>query len=58
MSVDTNEATVARLGKAFGSGDLETALACLSEDVVWELPAPSQLPYGGSYQGHAGYSDW
>jgi ketosteroid isomerase-like protein len=58
MSVESNEETVARFGKAFGSGDLDGALACLSEDVVWELPAPPQLPYGGRYVGHAGYTDW
>jgi ketosteroid isomerase-like protein len=58
MSVETNEDTVTRLGKAFGSGNLEEALACLTEDVVWELPAPPELPYGGRYEGHAGYTDW
>ena len=58
MSVTDNEATVDRLGKAFGSGDLEGALACLSPEVVWELPAPPALPYGGRYQGHSGYTDW
>jgi ketosteroid isomerase-like protein len=58
MNVESNEATVARLGKAFGSGDLDGALACLTEDVVWELPAPAALPYGGRYEGHAGYADW
>ena len=58
MSVKTHEDTVNRLGAAFGAGDLPGALACLTEDVVWELPAPSALPYGGRYVGHDGYADW
>lgn len=58
MTTEQNEATVARLGDCFGKGDLEGAFACLSPDVVWTLPAPPELPYGGRYVGHAGYADW
>ena len=58
MTSDANEATVARLSACFGAGDLEGAFACLSPEVVWTLPAPRALPYGGRYVGHAGYADW
>lgn len=58
MSVQQNEDTVARLGACFGKGDLEGAFACLSPDVVWTLPAPDALPYGGRYVGHEGYAEW
>lgn len=54
----SNEDTVARIGDCFSRGDLAGVSACLSPDVVWTLPAPPSLPYGGRYVGHDGYADW
>ena len=58
MTPEQNEATVARIGECFVKGDLAGVFACLSPDVVWTLPAPASLPYGGRYVGHDGYADW
>lgn len=58
MTSEANEATVARLGAYFVAGDLEGAFTCLSPDLVWTLPAPPALPYGGRYVGHEGYAEW
>lgn len=59
MSERENTETVQRLFRAFGSGDISTMLALLSDDVVWFLPGPTEVvPYAGERRGHAGASEF
>jgi ketosteroid isomerase-like protein len=39
---------------AFSRGDIDTVIAQLSDDVVWDLPGPSHIPYAGIFHGKDG----
>ncbi|MDK2124373.1 ferritin-like domain-containing protein [Parachitinimonas caeni] len=52
----SNQQTIDTLNQAFATGDLQLALSCLSEDVVWDISGPPSVPYAGVFYGHDGYS--
>lgn len=35
------------------AGDYEGVISMLSDDVLWTIPGPSQVPYAGAYRGRA-----
>lgn len=43
---------------AFLSGDLESTLAMLSEDVIWNVPGAPNVPTVGTLQGKEHVKDW
>lgn len=43
---------------AFGRNDIDAVLAQLTDDAVWEMPGPSQIPYAGIFHGKAGVSEF
>ena len=51
MDADANLAAVRASYEAFGHGDLEGALAMMSDDIVWHQA--QGLPHGGTYHGLA-----
>ena len=55
MSEAENLKTVERTFEAFGRGDAEGFLGCLSEDVEWTIAGPPEIvPYAGTRRGHEG----
>jgi ketosteroid isomerase-like protein len=52
----SNQQTIDTLNQAFATGNVQLALSCLSEDVVWDISGPPSVPYAGVFYGHAGYS--
>lgn len=53
-----NRATVDALQDAYSKGDLQAALATMTEDVIWDISGPSNVPYTGVYYGHDGFSNF
>ena len=53
---DSNAATLQALNDAFATGDLDQALRCMTEDVIWDISGPAGVPYTGVFYGHTGYS--
>lgn len=51
MDADANVAPVRTAYESFSRGDLEGALAMMSEDIVWD--EAQGLPHGGTYRGLA-----
>ncbi|MBX9447325.1 ferritin-like domain-containing protein [Dickeya chrysanthemi] len=51
-----NQATLEKLAQAYEAGDLQMALACLSEQLVWDMTGPVDVPYTGVFYGHEGFS--
>lgn len=41
---------------AFGAGDVPRLLSWCADDVVFEVAAPREHPYGGAFHGHHGVS--
>jgi ketosteroid isomerase-like protein len=39
---------------AFGNGDIPSMLTLLADDIEWEHPGPSEIPWAGSFHGHDG----
>jgi ketosteroid isomerase-like protein len=55
MSEQENVAAVQRVFEAFGRGDVESFLGCLSDDVEWVLSAvEGVVPYAGTFRGRDG----
>ncbi len=51
MSEQDNVRTVEAIYSAFGRGDLGALLNTLAEDVVWQHPGPSDIPWGRERHG-------
>ena len=51
MSEQQNLQVIRDAYAAFSRGDIESVLNVLTDDVVWELPGPAQIPYAGVYNG-------
>jgi hypothetical protein len=51
MSEQRNLETVRSAYAAFTRGDVQGVLDLLTDDVEWELPGPSQIPYAGIFHG-------
>jgi ketosteroid isomerase-like protein len=58
MSTEENKRVVQTILEAFGRGDIPGMLAHVSEDVVWNAPGPSVVPYLGDRRGHSGVTEF
>ncbi|HEX8688160.1 MAG TPA: nuclear transport factor 2 family protein [Pyrinomonadaceae bacterium] len=58
MSTEENKRVVQAIFEAFGRGDVPGVLAQLSEDVTWDAPGPSHVPYFGDRRGHGGATEF
>lgn len=56
MSIEKNIQTVKDFFVAIGSGDRESLLALVAEDIEWIIPG-EDWPLAGTYRGHAGLAD-
>ena len=55
MSPEANQQTIRKVYDAFGSGDMETILGSMSDDVTWLHPGnPEQIPFAGIFRGKEG----
>jgi ketosteroid isomerase-like protein len=43
---------------AFERGDVGAILAMLTDDVSWDMPGPTEIPYAGSRRGHSGAGEF
>lgn len=53
---DSNEATLERLQQGYSTGNLQLALSCMTDDVIWDISGPSECPYLGVFYGHEGFT--
>jgi uncharacterized protein len=58
MSAQSNVETVREMYAAFEQGDVPSVLAPLSDDVVWWVGGPSEIPYAGTYRGREGVAEF
>lgn len=58
MNEQQNIQTVRDAYSAFTRGDIQTVLDALTDDVDWELPGPSQIPYAGTFHGKNGAAEF
>ena len=58
MSAEENKRTVQSIFEAFGRGDIPGVLEHVSEDVAWDAPGPSVVPFYGRRRGHAGATEF
>jgi ketosteroid isomerase-like protein len=59
MLVTTYTEQVREFYAAFGQGEVERMLDRMDMKVTWEAPCGgSNLPWGGVYEGKAGFMDW
>lgn len=56
MSIEKNIQTVKDFFAAIGSGDKESLLALVAEDIEWIIPGEA-WPLAGTYRRHAGLAD-
>ncbi|QNA83451.1 nuclear transport factor 2 family protein [Sphingomonas sp. So64.6b] len=56
MSIEKNIQTVKDFFVAIGSGDRESLLALVAEDMEWIIPG-EDWPLAGTYRGHAGLAE-
>ncbi len=49
-----NVKLVQRIYGSVGSGDIPGVIAGMADDVVIEVPGPSDIPFAGTYRGHDG----
>lgn len=56
MNIEKNIQTVKEFFAAIGSGDRESLLALVAEDIEWIIPG-EDWPLAGTYSGHAGLAD-
>ena len=58
MSEHENVERVQAVYAAFGRGDIVAFMDALTDDVVWEVLGPSDLPWFGTFHGKAGVREW
>jgi ketosteroid isomerase-like protein len=58
MSTEDNKRVVQTIFEAFGRGDIPGVLSQVAEDVVWNAPGPSAVPYLGARHGHEGVTEF
>jgi uncharacterized protein len=58
MSAEENKRTVQSVFEAFGRGDIPGVLEHVSEDVTWDAPGPSAVPFYGRRRGHEGATEF
>ena len=58
MSEQENKQVVQAIFESFGRGDIAGLLGHVEEDVVWNAPGSSLVPYYGNRHGHEGVQDF
>lgn len=58
MTQQTNTDKVKAIYEAFGRGDLDFILDNISPAIVWKVVGAPGLPYGGTFHGRDGASEW
>jgi len=58
MPAQNNQTVVQTAIECFMRGDLDGVLARLADDVIWEGPEKSELPYSGIYRGKSGVKEF
>jgi hypothetical protein len=58
MDTNSNVELIKKLYASFSKGDIETIIAALDEDVLWEEPNHPEIPYGGNRRGKAAVKDF
>ncbi len=58
MSAEENKRTVQQIFEAFGRADIPGVLEHVSEDVTWDAPGPSVVPFYGRRRGHEGAAEF
>jgi uncharacterized protein len=58
MSEQDNKQVVQAILEAFGRGDMAGLLGHVAEDVVWNAPGSSGVPYYGGRRGHEGVKEF
>jgi ketosteroid isomerase-like protein len=53
-----NQAVVQSVFDCFGKGDIDGILATLTDDVIFEGPESSDLPYAGTFRGKSGVKEF
>ena len=56
VSFNSNQKTLSTLMQAYASGDVQKAVACMSEHIIWDISGPIDVPYAGVFYGHDGFS--
>jgi ketosteroid isomerase-like protein len=51
MQLTGNTGLVQRAYQSVGTGDIQTLLNLLTEDVIWELPEMPNVPFSGTWRG-------
>ena len=58
MSEQNNVQVVQDMYAAFGRGDLQEALSTLVDDVTWQVPGPTDMPWAGLRRGRQQVAEW
>jgi ketosteroid isomerase-like protein len=58
MNEQVNVQVIRETYAAFNSGDIDSILDVLSDDVEWQVPGPSKIPYAGTYHGKRGAAEF
>lgn len=58
MSEKENLQIVKEAYDAFARGDAESVINAVSEDVEWEAPGPTEIPWAGVFRGKSGVADF
>src|SRR5437763_12673609 len=53
MSEQENTKVVQQIYASFKSGDIQSLLALVADDIQWQLPAIENIPFAGKRQGRA-----
>jgi ketosteroid isomerase-like protein len=56
MAKNSPANTLAILGQAYAKNDLNLALSVMTENVLWNISGPPEVPYLGVFYGHDGFS--
>lgn len=50
------QATLDKLQQGYSTGNLDLALSCMTQDVVWDITGLNDVPYTGVFYGHTGFT--
>ncbi|MCA1621427.1 MAG: nuclear transport factor 2 family protein [Acidobacteria bacterium] len=58
MSAEENKKVVQAIFEAFGRGDVPGVMEYVADDVRWDAPGPSVVPFYGERRGHVGATEF
>jgi ketosteroid isomerase-like protein len=58
MSEQANVQVIRHAYAAFARGDIQPILDSVADDVEWETPGPTEVPYAGLFRGKDGVADF